>query len=177
MNISDHLEKRHCYPKLHDYSVEIDEINQVATFYLYDFNYKLIGYQAYRPNACKEKQNNEKGRYYKYAMENHMPVWGIESLHKYKSKILIITEGIFNACRFHNFKLPAIAVLSNNPKKLKNQLAILPYIKIAVCDPGKAGKMLAKYGNYSIQMSDDKDVGDLNEQEMLDLIKKIYDFT
>ena len=74
-------------------------------------------------------------------------------------------EGIFKACRFHNFGLNALAVLGNNPKHLKSWLWSLGYNLIAVCDGDKAGRKLAKFGMFSLYLPDGIYVDEMNNDD------------
>lgn len=140
MNLREHLLSRHCDPD--KYAVQLDEENGVATFFLYNLSGQITGYQQYRPNAPKTQSNDEaKGKYYTFVSDTKKPaMFGVDIVpDEYgKNDIMIITEGLFDAVRFHAANLRAVATLTNDPKPLKNQLRFLSGLKIAVCDGGAA---------------------------------------
>lgn len=125
MNIKNHLKDRHL--ELDQYNgIFISEENQLACFLLWNLSGQICGYQQYRPLETKEKKNNPReGRYYtsvhgkKY--EKPLAIWGLETLN-YRQDILVITEGIFDACRFHNYQIPAVALLNSSWKPARNWL-------------------------------------------------------
>lgn len=168
--VCQNLLNRHCYP--YKYQVSIDELTGVATFYLFNLSGKLIGYQQYRPAADKTKRNNPKdGRYYTYITKGENAVWGLETFN-YKPDVLFITEGIFDACRIHNFGFPAIAVLTSNPKPLKNWLNSINRVIIGVCDPGPSGKYMKRYCDVYHTMSD-ADLGDTPEMDVFYILENL----
>lgn len=143
--------------------------DEVAVFYLWNLSGQLVGYQQYRPESNKKKHNDPKeGRYFTYTKDN-IGVWGLESFY-YRNDILFLTEGIFDACKLHALNLPAIAVLANDPKRIRSWLYALPRFIVAVCDDDAAGRKLAKCGNRAITVSGGKDLGDLSLGEAKSLI-------
>lgn len=160
MNIYNHLHSRHLNPSLYPNMV-IDEASNIATFPLFSFDYRMVGYQQYNPAGIKSFRRNPKlGRYYTYTSEP--AVWGLESLHFTKNLVFVL-EGVFDACRFHNYSYPAIAALTNNPVPLKEQILNLASLVIAVCDPDEAGMKLSSYGH--LYVIPDKPVDDMTELE------------
>jgi len=122
----DHLQSRH---------FEIERYNgvyvsdDVACLTLWNLSGQMCGYQQYRPASGKEKRNNPReGRYYTsvHGRKNEKPIaiWGLESL-DYRKDIIVITEGVFDAVRFHNYNIPAVALLSSSYKPYKNWLLSL----------------------------------------------------
>lgn len=61
--------------------------------------------------------------------------------------------------RLHSYGFAAIAVLSNNPKPLHNQIRLWSTNRqvIAVCDGDSGGKALAKYADSAIYLPDGED--------------------
>lgn len=165
---------------LHSVSVDGD----VACFYLFTLSGKIAGYQNYNWKAGKEKRNDEHGRYYTYRGEKLIPkhskdvaVWGLESW--YLSTTLFVTEGIFDAARFTELGHSAVAVLSNNPStSTKNWFTCIRQIRpvVAICDPGAAGRKLAKVGHESVVVDIPKlpgiDLGDAPQEYVDELILK-----
>lgn len=158
--IRNHLEGRYLSIDLH--RPVIDEVERVATFYLWNLSGQIVGYQQYRPDADKTKSNHPKdGRYFTYRNPHTLAVWGVESLHLSRD-VVFLTEGIFDACRLTRRGYSAIAALSNNPTKdLKNWLWGLDRKVIVVCDNDDAGKRLMKFGDTSIVS--ETDLGDSDE--------------
>jgi hypothetical protein len=170
MSLLEHLRSRHLDIDLH--RPIIDEGEDLATFYLWNMSGQLIGFQQYRRFEEKRPNNNPKmGKYYTYRKQPTLTVWGIESLHL-KNDILYVTEGIFDAARLTKKGYPAIAVLSNNPNAdLGNWLYCLNRKIVVVADNDKAGKMLAKFGDYA-EFTQEKDLGDSSEEFVDKLLKK-----
>jgi hypothetical protein len=101
MKILEHLQLRHMNLAIH--TAWLDEVEDVATFPLWNLSGKMIGYQSYRPSGIKKVFNHPKeGRYYTYRKNLDIGVWGLESW-KF-SNTLFVTEGIFDACRCHGCK-------------------------------------------------------------------------
>lgn len=128
MLLREHLRERHMDVALYT-GVAFDEDEGIVTFPLYNLSGVMVGYQSYRPNAPKTYKNHPKeGRYYTFLSgEKHskeIGVWGVETL-QYRGDVLIITEGIFDACRFHSFGVPAVALLSSSYKYYRNWLTCL----------------------------------------------------
>ena len=169
--IREHLEGR--YVDFERVRPLIDEEDRVACFLLYNFSGQIVGKMQYRPDQGKDRKNDEKyGKYYQYYTEGVMlPVWGLEYWHL--SDTLFICEGIFDAIRFINRGYSAIAVFTTNPKPLRRWLQIITQNRktVAICDAGKGGKLLAKYGKYSMIMEDD-DPGSATEEEITDIIER-----
>lgn len=135
---------------------------------MYNLSCQYIGYQQYRPDADKVRKNHTRlGRYFTYLTKGQSTVWGLDLLNQ-KDKRLFLTEGIFKACRFHNYGLNALAVIGNNPKHLKEWFKLLSYHYeiICICDEDDAGRALAKFGDRYIS----KTVDELSEGEFLDFL-------
>jgi hypothetical protein len=154
----------------------------VASFLVWNLSGMYIGYQNYRPDMPKTRQNDEKyGRYHTYIADQfkvkHHAVWGLES-YRYRDDVLCFTEGVFDACRLHNHGIPAVAVFSNNPKPLKPWLRILPKPRrlIGVRDNDDAGKHFKSIFDECYMM-EAKDLGDSTEDEVADMVRKILEET
>lgn len=170
MDLKEHLLSRHCNLELH--RPVIDEVEGVAAFYLWSLTGRLCGYQQYRPSAGKDKHNHPKeGRYYTYRTPSTFCPFGVESLHL-NQNVVFLTEGVFDATRITNRGLPALASLSNDPKKeFGNLLWFLNRKVVAVCDNDAAGRKLAKFGNF-VEYTQDKDLGDSDESYVTYLLEK-----
>ena len=118
-----HLISRNLNIELYNGIMVFDD---VVIFPLWNLSGQFCGYQQYRPEADKKQKNDPReGRYYTsiHGGKHNKPlaVWGLETYH-YRTDILIITEGIFDANRFHNFNLPAVALLTSSYKHYRNWL-------------------------------------------------------
>lgn len=168
--IAEHLKSRHLDLGLH--RPIVDEVERVATFYLYTVTGKFVGYQQYRPDSDKTKNNHPKeARYFTYRKQPALAVWGVESLHL-SPNVVFLTEGVFDACRFTELGYSPVASLTNNPQAdLKNWLGMLHRRVVAVCDNDTAGKRLAKFGDVAV-FTGEKDLGDESEDFVLNLVKE-----
>lgn len=167
--ILEHLKGRHIDLDLH--RPWIDEDERVATFYLYNQSGCIIGYQQYRPDADKMKNNHPKeARYFTYRKQPTLAVWGLESLHL-TPHIVFLTEGIFDAARLTERGYSALAALTNNPTKdLRNWLSMLNRKVVAVCDNDAAGRRLAKFGDVAV-FTEDKDLGEADDEFVTRLLE------
>ena len=161
-----HLKERYFNYKLYENTVYWDD--KTVCFQLYSLTGNFVGFQKYTPSASKKPNNKEHGRYYTYITKPYIGFFGVHTLH-WNNGPIFLCEGIFDICRFHNKSYAGLAVFSNNPKHLRNSIDFLKQTKrpiITVCDGDKAGKMLAKYGTFSISCPENKDAGELTESEL-----------
>lgn len=167
--VLEHLKDRHVDLNLH--RPWIDEDERVAVFYLYNLSGSIIGYQQYRPDADKMKDNHPKeGRYFTYRKQPTLAVWGVESLHL-TPHVVFLTEGVFDAARLTERGYSALAVLTDNPTKdLRNWLSMLNRKVVAVCDNDKAGRRLAKFGDVAV-FTEDKDLGEATDEYVTRLLE------
>ena len=168
--ILEHLKGRHVDLNLH--RPWIDEDERVAVFYLYNLSGSIIGYQQYRPDADKMKDNHPKeGRYFTYRKQPTLAVWGVESLHL-TPHVVFLTEGVFDAARLTERGYSALAALTNNPTKdLRNWLSMLNRKVVAVCDNDAAGRRLAKFGDVAV-FTEDKDLGEADDEYVTRLLNE-----
>jgi len=166
--LTDHLRDRHLDLALH--RPVLDEVERVATFYLWNLSGQLVGFQQYRPEGEKKPNNNPKlGKYYTYKKQPTLAVWGVETL-DLSPNVIFLTEGVFDAARLTSRGYSALAVLTNNPTMdLRNWLTCLNRKVVAVCDNDAAGKKLAKFGDVAV-FTEEKDLGDADEQWVTDLL-------
>ena len=167
--VATHLKERHLDVNLH--RPMVDEVERVATFYLYNLSGQLVGYQQYRPEGEKKPQNNPKeGKYFTYRKQPTLSVWGVESL-DLSPHVVFVCEGLFDAARLTERGFSALAVLSNNPTPdLRNWLTMLNRKVVAVCDNDDAGRKLAKFGDCCV-FTTDKDLGDSSDEYVKNLLK------
>lgn len=170
-SVTQHLKNRHVDFDLH--RPVVDEVERVATFYLYNLTGMLCGYQQYRPDCGKKFNNHPKlCRYYTYRKQPTLALFGVESLHL-TPHVVFLTEGVFDACRVTSKGYSALAVLSNDPNsELHNFLGCLNRKVVAVCDNDLAGKELAKFGDVAVYTAD-KDLSDSSDQ-FVDNLLKVY---
>ena len=167
--LKEHLKSRHLDLELH--RPVLDEVEGVATFYLWNLSGQLVGYQQYRPLGEKKPQNNPKeGKYFTYRNQPTQTVWGVESLYLSPS-VVFVCEGVFDAARLTERGFSALAVLSNNPNSdLRNWLTCLNRRVVTVCDNDSAGLRLAKFGDCCV-FTTDKDLGDSDTEYVSALLE------
>jgi hypothetical protein len=165
----DHLKSRYINFDLH---TGIHLNNDVSTFYLYNLNGQLVGYQNYNWKKSKEKMNDPtNGRYYTYRKKECWVPWGLETYY-WSDGPIFVTEGIFDACRLTNHGKTAFAVMTNNPPgDFKNFLSFVPRPIVAILDNDPAGKKLAKFGDF-VETVPNGDLGDADESYVLYLLNK-----
>lgn len=165
-----HLRERHLDVDLH--RPVIDEVEGVATLFLWNLSGMLVGYQQYRPNASKAPNNDVRlGRYFTRVKQPTIAVWGVESL-DLTPHVVFVTEGVFDAARLTERGYSAIAVLSNDPKReLRNWLKSLARKVVVVCDNDSAGRRLAKFGDV-VAFTEEKDLGDSSDEFVTTLLEK-----
>lgn len=164
-HLLDHLSQRY----LTESQVWNSDGEAVVQFPLYNLSGQLLGYQQYRPFA-ETKQNPEhpsEAKYFTYLPTSKVTAYGLERLN-YDDPLLFVVEGVFDAVRFHNMGLNCLAVLSCDPKHLKEWLRLLPFYKVAVCDGDAAGDKLEKYGETAFFCKEGCDPA-AEEQFLLDL--------
>lgn len=156
-----HLQERHLQLERYNNHIVVDKENNITTFLLWNLSGMMVGYQRYNPSLPK------KTKYWSYITPGMNGVWGLETIN-YRKDLLIVIEGVFNACRFHNLELPAIAVLCHDPLHLKSWFKGLGRKIICVCDPDKPGQKLAKFGHEALFPSTDLDLmTDLQIKELI----------
>ena len=167
-NMLDHLKSRGMNPNL--YSVAIDEQERIATFYLYNINGHIVGYQQYRPDADKKQKNDPKdGRYFTYLPKDTDGVFGLELLNK-SDRTIYVTEGIFKAAVLHRLGYNAIAVLTSTPKRLKPWFKIMKatWNLVAIGDPDDAGRRLVNMVKNGFQSPLDLD--EMADEDIISLL-------
>jgi hypothetical protein len=150
---------------------------QTATFLLYNYNEQLVGWQRYAPNNKHLSNNSFSGKYYTYRSNSQIAVFGLESVN-IDSRVIFITEGIFDAVRLTSHEIPAIALLTNAPNSsMLNFLVCLGRKLVGVCDNDDGGRFLknrlSKITNTFYTPSA-KDLGECSELEVKNLINKFY---
>jgi len=100
--------------------------------------------------------------------EKPIAIWGLESL-QYRKDIIVITEGVFDAVRFHNYNIPAVALLSSSYKPYKNWLLSLGR-KIYKCED-ESGSGLGPFPNIECP---EKDFGECSVDQMDKIIRENF---
>jgi hypothetical protein len=171
--MKDHLKSRYVNFKVHHPVIT----EQTATFLLYNYNGQLVGWQRYAPNNEHLSNNCFDGKYYTFRSCSHIAVFGLESV-DCDSRVIFITEGIFDAVRLTSKGIPAIALLTNSPNSsMLNFLGCLGRKLVGVCDNDKGGEFLKKKlckiaNNFYTPCA--KDLGESSEEEVDNLINKFY---
>lgn len=172
MTVLENLQSRHFDLSVH--YAWIDEVEGVATFPLWNLSGQMVGYQQYRPDADKKRDNHPReSRYFTWRKNKVVGVWGLESW-KF-SPTLFITEGVFDACRLTARGFSAVAVIGNDlDHSTEKWLSVVRAHRrvVAICDNDAAGRKLAKYGTVSHVMTDGKDLGETSEEYVTNLLKE-----
>lgn len=174
MDLGQHLKDRHLNTALYS-GVFLDQENEVVTFFLWNLSGQMCGTQQYRPNADKKQKNDPReGRYYTSLHGNKhekpLAVWGLESF-TLRSDVLVIVEGVFDACRLHNAGVPAVALLTSSHKHFRNWLFSLNRKIYKVEDDH--GSKLGRY--EALQLPENRvDLGECNEEEIKNIISRIF---
>lgn len=148
------------YPSLY-----VDYENNVATFLLYTWTGKLIGFHQYKPLAPKKHAKGLKPnemKYFPHCLQGSHAYWGADTI-DHSKRLVLVTEGVFDAISLHNAGFNCIAALGNNPTALRNMVYTnTQYEFVPVCDGDSAGMLLAKYSSHGrmVVMPYGKDCGD-----------------
>lgn len=182
-SMSDHLKGRGLdFSKIQPV---VDEESGLATFFLYDLSGRIVGYQTYNPEGSKafdqSKADRNLMKYFtwigghKKDKDKKIGVWGLET-YDWNSPFLFITEGVFDAAPFHNFGIPAISLLSNDPdRQTRGWLKTLPQKIVVIADndsadgkdkKNRAGDKLSSAGDITFYPPEPhKDAGDFWEAD------------
>lgn len=158
-----HLLSRHYDPSRYNHQ-HIDYQERVLTLPLYNFSGQYVGFQQYRPDETKKRNNHpSEARYFTYASRDSIAVWGLETFDPAKPDVFVV-EGVFKAATLHSVGENAIAVLTANPVKMKSFLWLLSatHDVIAIGDNDAAGAKLVNLVGQGFQ-SDDLDEMTLEE--------------
>ena len=173
-SVTEYLLRRHLNLDLH--RPVVNETERTATFLLYNLSGQLVGFQQHRPDALKtpQKMGPREARYFTYRKQPTHGVWGLESFYLSDGPVFV-TEGVFDAARLTAVGQTALATCCNDPQRdLGNWLQSLARPVVVVADNDKAGKKLAKFGNYVEYCPEEgQDLGDC-PQEFVDFLVKKY---
>ena len=172
MDILDHLKSRHLDTNLH--TAWINQEEQCATFPCWNLSGQMTGYQIYRPNKGKKKNNNPyEGRYFIRKTKGVVSVWGLESWNL--SNVLFLTEGIFDAARLTGRGYSAVALFSNDIDSMTRMwLWIVQKMRpvVSICDNDSAGMKMKKYGHSYHVVEDAKDLSESDDEYVTNLLKE-----
>lgn len=147
-HLLDYLKRRHLNLELH--RPVVDTESRTVTFLLYNLSGSLVGFQQHRPDAPKtpQKRGPREARYFTYRKQPTHGVWGLESLYQDDGPVFL-TEGVFDAARLTEVGKSSLAVCCNDPQRdLRNWLQMLARPIVVVADNDKAGRKLAKFGDF-----------------------------
>lgn len=165
-----HLASRKFNPSLYS-NVCVDNENRVMTVYMYTDTGICKGYQQYRPDADKLAKNSPRdGRYFTWVTDGYFASWGAETM-IYRPDVVIIVEGIFDACRLHNFGIPALATFGSYNTQFKNYLACLSRSVYTINDRNGVNSKFKCFKNLEIP-NHRNDVGECSDTELLQLLTK-----
>lgn len=169
-DIKSHLLERHVNLDLH--KVSLSELS--ATFMLYNFSGKLVGYQRYMPLNAKLCSNAPDGRYYTYRSNDEIAIFGLETYRK--NSTVYLTEGIFDAVRLTKKGLCAFALLTNAPNSsMLNFISLLPNNIVSIIDNDEGGRFFEKkirhVSNAIVKCTHYKDLGESSEDFVDNLIQ------
>lgn len=120
---------------------------EVVTFPLWNLSGELLGYQEYKWNKPKTRGNHPKDqKYFTYLPKETIGLYGLQLLPEgYKGTIYLV-EGIWEVIMGWAYNIPCIAMLGSDNKQAMNWVKSLPNKVRPLCQPDKAGKKLAKFG-------------------------------
>lgn len=161
--------------------VVIDKETTHATFLLYNLHGQLVGYQRYNPLGDKKHFYDEEDlvKYFTWVGNDNvkgkkLACWGLDSI-KSSTKILYITEGIFDANMIQKTGRACVALLTGTPSpQMIEFLNLLPYKKIAICDNDEGGSKSHFKAFYTTTVPDPyKDTGEMPLNEVDEFLTKI----
>ena len=179
-DIISHLKRRGLDPK--KTRVILDQETDSAVFLLFNLSGQLIGYQQYNPVGEKKGKAGSDPKTAKYwtwvtreGKKRALAVWGLETLDD--RPYVFLVEGIFDAVKLHNAELPALAVLSNDPKSLAAWLKALRKYVIVIADNDKAGNKLKKMGELALTTPEPyNDLGEMPQEEIENWLAEVVPF-
>lgn len=149
----------------------VDHDLELFTRYIYNLSGQIVGYQAYNWQADKKPRNDVNGRYWTWLSKpddktTAIGVMGLE--HVRWGEALYLVEGQFEQATAAAYGLNCVAVLTNNPKHLKNWLFSYPGKVVALCQDDTAGHKLANLADRSVMLP--KDLDEMSKEEVLSLL-------
>lgn len=138
----------------------VDYEEEVVTFPLYNLSGQMLGYQAYRwdKDKVRNNPNPRMQRYFTRLPKETLAVYGLHLLPEGYLGPIFLVEGVWEAIVGYFFDVPCLAVLGSDPKGLMNWVHSISNPVIALVQPDSAGQKLKKYGkNGYIQLEGDLD--------------------
>jgi hypothetical protein len=138
----------------------VDTDNQLFTRFIYNLSGQVVGYQAYNWRADKKPKNDVTGRYWTWLTKTDtkttmMGIMGLE--HARWGETLYLVEGQFEQATAVAYGLNCVAVLTNNPRHLKNWFSCYPGPVVALCQDDAAGRKLANLADRAVMLPADLD--------------------
>lgn len=171
MNLREHMLSRGWNPNLHR-NVHLDEDAQCATLMLFAptlRNPKLTGFQTYKPGQPKTRDgkgmNPRDLKYFTHMVEGELAMFGVESLAFHHGYVLLV-EGVFDAMKLHALGHPCLAVLGNDPKRLRPFLKATSREVVGVLDNDEAGLKLGRSCHQFYLCDEGRDPGDMTDLEL-----------
>jgi hypothetical protein len=163
-SMESHLRDRGMNPGLYNYTTD----GEAVDFPLYDFSYRLTGFQRYRPNGSKELQNDHlHGKYYASVTPGAVGVFGLESMSF--SPTIYLVGGCFKASTLHRLGFTALHVSSVSYRALKPQLNLLGRRYLAVGDNDDEGRQFARrYGGFTSPC----DVDEMKDEDVYTMLRE-----
>jgi hypothetical protein len=172
MTLYEHLKARGL--DANDYQCVLDEDEYVATFFLFNLNGRITGYQRYNPRSTDKKANDPKlGRYYTYTPRGTDAIFGLET--DDGRGPLFVVEGVFKQSAVRRAGFNCIAVLGSDPKRLRPWFGIVRESRklISIGDNDPAGEKFVRRVGYGCTSPVDLDEMDVND--VRDLCEKLID--
>jgi len=157
--------------------------NEIVTFPLWTAGGGLVGYQRYTWHEEKKRANG--GKYFTWITDLWKPCafWGMEYAlnwggYKYKSRSLLITEGVWDALRCLQQGYRACAILSATPnRQFTHWFRQLTHNQRVVAikdnDLNNAGNGLDKLADVGYNVERHKDIGEHTPYEAHNWLYKI----
>ena len=147
--------------------VSVEE--QKVVFPLYNLSGKMVGYQNYYWKGSKSQNNIESGKYFTHQDRNKLGFIGVEWWQCSHSGPLFVCEGAWEALALSSLG-NSIAVLTNNPKHIRQQLDVLPLKTVAVCQNDRAGLELGNLTDEMVVLPKRRDCDELSKLDLEKLL-------
>jgi hypothetical protein len=145
----------------------VDHDLELFTRFIYNLSGQIVGYQAYNWRADKRPKNDVTGRYWTWLTKNDkkstmIGAMGLE--HIKWGEALYLVEGQFEQATAAAYGLNCVAVLTNNPKHLKNWVFSYPGEVVSLCQDDQAGRKLANLADRAVMLP--KDLDEMTREEV-----------
>jgi hypothetical protein len=149
----------------------VDQDSQLFTRFIYNLSRQIVGYQTYNWLADKKPKNDITGRYWTWLTKTDSytktGILGLENI-KYGDPLFLV-EGQFEQATAVSYGLNCVAVLTNNPKHLRNWLYCYPSTVIALYQNDLPGTKLANLADKKIGLP--KDLDEMTKTEVYDMLR------